>query len=245
MYHDTEEAGDGPRGCMIAEMPGHERPRERLLAHGPSALKTAELLAILLRTGTHDRSALDVATALLQRCGGDLVRLAAAPVAELCKVRGIGQAKALELRAAFDLARRLQAAFGADKVRLPGPSDVADLLRDELRGKEKEEFHVLLLDAKNGLLRHEIVTVGLVDRSHIHAREVFRSAIREGCARVLLAHNHPSGDPTPSAPDIECTRNLVNAGKIIGIDVIDHVVIGTRTASRPRDWLSFREANLM
>ena len=245
MYNDSTATSAMPRGCMIAEMPEIERPRERLLNHGAAALGTRELLAILLRTGTRERSALDLASQLLARYGGDLTRLAAAPVSELRALHGIGVAKAIEIRAAFDLGRRLHQAYGSERLRLQGPSDVADLLRDELRGKEKEEFHVFLLDTKNGLLRRELVTVGLLDRSHIHAREVFREAIREGCARLLLAHNHPSGDPTPSAQDIECTRSLVSAGKIVGIDVVDHVVLGTRTLTRPCDWLSFREANLL
>lgn len=245
MYNDSAATSALPRGCMIAEMPEPERPRERLLHLGATALRTAELLAILLRTGARERSVLDLASELLGRYGGDLTRLAAAPVSELRAIRGIGQAKAIEIRAAFDLGRRLHQAYGSERLRIQGPPDVAELLRDEFRGKEQEEFHVLMLDAKNGLLRRQRVTIGLLDRSHVHAREVFREGIREGCARLLLAHNHPSGDPTPSPQDIECTRSLVAAGKIVGIEVVDHVVLGTRTASRPRDWLSFREAKLM
>jgi DNA repair protein RadC len=132
-----------------------------------------------------------------------------------------------------------------ERPRLQGPADVAALLRPVLAGKQQEEFHVLLLDAKHGLIADELVTVGLVDRSQVHAREVFRVAIRESCARIVLAHNHPSGDPTPSAEDIACTRDLVAAGKIVGIEVMDHLVLGARTPGRIKDYLSFREESLL
>jgi DNA repair protein RadC len=156
-----------------------------------------------------------------------------------------------------------------EKPRMHGPEEVAAFLRPLVQGALQEQFYVFLLNAKNGLINFECVTIGLVDRSHIHAREVFRNAIMHCATRILLAHNHPSGDPTPSAPDIECTRNLVNAGKIIGIDVIDHIVVGQKSVKdetknvrpidvmfrvvdtttsvptfiRPKDWLSFRESN--
>jgi len=131
------------------------------------------------------------------------------------------------------------------RPRLDTPTDVSRLMRPLLQDRDQEEFHVLLLDTKNGLIADELVTVGLVDRAQVHAREVFRRAIRENCAKVLLVHNHPSGDPTPSAQDIACTRDLVAAGKVVGIQVIDHVVLGCRTACRPKDYLSFREESLL
>ena len=133
----------------------------------------------------------------------------------------------------------------SERPRVEGPSEVVELMRPVLANKEQEELHVLLLDAKHHLLRDELVTIGLVDRSQVHAREVFRSAIRESCSRLILVHSHPSGDPTPSAQDIDCTRELVSAGKIIGIELLDHVIIGRRTQSRPRDYLSFREEGLL
>jgi len=129
--------------------------------------------------------------------------------------------------------------------RVETPELAADLLRPVLAGCEQEEFHVLLLNTRNELVRDEQATIGLLDRTQIHPREVFRSAIRENCSRVLLVHNHPGGDPTPSAQDIAATRQLVEAGRIIGIEVLDHVVLGRRTASRSRDWLSFRQENLL
>ncbi len=241
--YGTEPGQNG--GYLIAEMAKHDRPRERLVSNGDSALGDAELLAILLRTGARGQSALDLARALLATAKGDLAALAAAEVSDLRKVRGVGLAKAVEIRAAFALARRFRSRTTPERPRLQAPEDVAALLRDHFRGKKQEEFHVLLVDAKHYLISDRCVTVGLLDRSQVHAREVFRAAIKESCARVILAHNHPSGDPTPSEQDISCTQSLSQAGKVVGIDVLDHIIIGCRTLSRPRDYLSFREQNLL
>ena len=133
----------------------------------------------------------------------------------------------------------------SEKPKLTNPADVASLMRPILAGKNQEEMHVLLLDTKHHLINDHMVTLGLLDRSQIHAREIFRPAIEHSASRIILAHQHPSGDPTPSAQDIASTRNLVAAGKIIGIEVLDHIVIGQRSASRPRDYVSFREENLL
>ena len=236
---------DPNRTYLIAELPDRERPRERLLRHGAGVLSDTELLAIILRSGPRGRSVLDLARDLVSTFDGDLRKLSGASISELCQVRGIGPAKAVEMHAAFALAHRLHVAQLGDRPKLASPGDVAALLRETFRQAEQEQFHVLLLDTKHFLIRDECVTIGLVDRSHVHAREVFRSAIRESCSRVILAHNHPSGDPTPSAQDVSCTRDLVAAGKIIGIEVLDHIVMGRATASRPRDHLSFREENLL
>jgi len=230
---------------LIAELPEHQRPRERLRRCGPAALSDVELLAILLRTGANGCSALDLARLILRNYNGRISRLAQASVEELCTIRGVGIAKATQIRAAFALAQRLQQWQEPQRVRLHSPADVADYMRESLRGKQQEEFHVLFVDIKHYLLKSECITIGLLDRSHVHAREVFRSAIRESCARLILAHNHPSGDPTPSSQDIACTRNLQDAGKLIGIDVLDHVVIGQRSAERSCDYLSMREAGLL
>lgn len=230
---------------LIADLPAHERPRERFQACGAKALGDAELLAILLRTGTRDRSALDVSRDLLAGFGGTLSGLACAQLQELATFKGVGISKAIGVQAAFAMARRLQQAQARERPKLESPADVADLLREELRGKSQEEFHVLLIDPRHTLLRDDCVTIGLADRSQVHAREVFRGAIRESACRIILAHNHPSGDPTPSPQDVECTRGLVEAGKVIGIDILDHVIIGSRSPSRPVDFLSFKEARLL
>ena len=242
MYQETSEL---PDRCMIADMAPHERPRERLLHNGADALTDAELLAILLRTGTRERPVLDLARDLLRSSGNDLARLASLGIPELRAVKGIGATKAVEIHAAFALARRLCRSIGNERPKIRHAADAVNLLREKFRGKTQEELHVLLLDTRNCLLRDDTITVGLADRSQSHAREVFRNAIRENCARIILVHNHPSGDPMPSAQDVECTRGLVQAGKIIGIGIMDHVVLGARTASRDRDFFSLRELGLM
>jgi DNA repair protein RadC len=243
----SRSAPDSPLGAgalLIADLPDHERPRERLAAKGAAALKDAELLAILLRTGRRGVSVLDVAQHLLRQFDNSLNRLAHASISELQRVPGVGPAKAIEIHAAFALALRLVDA--ADEARcLNDPQAVCDLFREPFRSATQEEFHALLLDAKNHLLLSERITLGLVDRTQIHPREVFRSAIRENCSRVLLVHNHPSGDPTPSTQDIAANRQLVEAGKIIGIEVLDHVVIGNPARAHGRPYVSFRQENLM
>jgi DNA repair protein RadC len=165
-------------------------------------------------------------------------------VDELTELPGIGQAKAVQVKAALGLARRLAESTAGERPRLNSPQDVANLMREAFRGRCQEEFHALLLDTKNGLLRDECVTVGLLDRSQVHAREVFRTAIRESCSRILLCHNHPSGDPTPSVQDVSCTRSLAAAGKVVGIEILDHVVIGHRSSSCPTGFVSLREEGL-
>jgi DNA repair protein RadC len=231
--------------CCIAEMPETERPRERLLEHGADALSNTELLAILLRTGSMRCSVLTLARRVLARFHGDLSQIARAGVSELRELDGIGVAKAVEINAAFALARRMSRMMTGDSPRLTSPNEVVDYMREALRGKRQEEFHALLLDTKHGVIRDHCVTVGLVDRSQVHAREVFRPAIREACSRVLLVHNHPSGDPTPSDQDVKCTQSLLEAGRIIGIDILDHVIIGNRSENGRREYISFREEGLL
>lgn len=234
----------GSRGYMIAELPDHERPRERLARLGAEALTDSELLAIMLRSGRRGRSALELARDLLAQSDNSLSSLATRAPSDLQTVPGVGPAKAAQIHAAFTLACRLSRSMSTPAPKLEGPIQVAELMRESFRGKKQEEFHALLLDTKHTLIRDECITVGLLDRSHVHAREVFRAAIRESCARLILVHNHPSGDPTPSQQDVASTNKLVEAGKIVGIEILDHVVIGSRTPTRPRDYLSFREENL-
>lgn len=239
------QASMNPRGFLIAEMPDGERPRERLESRGAEALSDAELLAILLRTGRAGRSAVDVARDLLVGFGGNLDRLAEASLGELRAVAGIGRAKAIEIKAAMSLASRLGGAGCSRNERMTGPLAVMQVMREKFVGKKQEEFHVLLLDTKHRLIVDELVTKGLLDRSQIHAREVFRTAIRESCSRIVLVHNHPSGDPTPSAPDLAATASLVAAGEVVGIEVMDHVIIGIPSAEHPLGYLSMKEEKLV
>lgn len=229
----------------MAELPEHERPRERLISKGADALSDIELLAILLRTGSRKLSVLDLAQCILLEFDNSLEALAQASVGELRKISGIGPAKAVEIHAALALARRLRSRDGTDNPRIEGPENVADLMRETFRGQKQEQFYALYLDTKNRVLKKNVITIGLLDRSQVHAREVFRRAVRESCSRVVLVHNHPSGDPTPSSEDIACTAELVQAGKIIGIEVLDHIVMGRRTATRTQDFLSFKSSGLL
>jgi len=206
--------------------------------HGYDAQSDTALLTVL--TGKRE-----TANALMHEFGGSLERIATATISELMAIDGIGKARAIELQTAFQLAKRMQRRAEDGRPRLESPGDVAEYMRETFRGREQEEFHVLLLETKHQMLKDVCVTVGLLDRAQVHAREVFRQAIKEACSRVILVHNHPSGDPAPSAQDISCTKNLVAAGNIIGIEVLDHVVIGKKTSDRPRDYLSMREEGLL
>ena len=215
-----------------------DRPRERLDAVGSEALSDAELVALLLRTGGRGADAHAVAARLLERPGG-LLGLARASRRELAAVPGVGPAKQATLRAAFELGRRLAAGRLAPGASLRGPADVFRHFHPTLRDAPHERFLVLLLDGRHRLLRHELVSQGTLTASLVHPREVFRPALRESAAALLLVHNHPSGDPTPSAEDREVTARLVRAGELLGIPVLDHVVVAERgwTSLRESGWL--------
>jgi len=225
-------------------LPASEHPAGRLMEKSADYLADSELLAVIIGTRLAPAPALETARTILARAGG-LRRAADMSVRELMQIPRVGKATACAIRGAFALAGRRFRPETGDRPALESPALVADYLRGAFLGLQQENFHVLLVDAKHRVLRDETVTVGLLDRSQVHAREVFRSAIRECCSRVILAHNHPSGDPAPPAQDVSCTRDLVSAGKIIGIEVLDHVIIGRATATRPRDWVSLREENLL
>jgi DNA repair protein RadC len=236
---------ESSKSYLIASLPVHERPRERLLKYGSDRLRDVELLAIILKTGPHGKSTLDLARELLQHFDNSLLRLAQASPAELEQVHGIGSAKAAELKATFALTERLAQYRQPKKPKIITPEQAADYLREMFRGKQQEEIWVVLLDSKNQLIRPELITIGLLDQSQAHAREVFRSAIHHTAARIILAHNHPSGDPTPSQNDITSTRKLVQAGEVVGIPILDHIVIGLPSENNPCDYYSFREHELL
>lgn len=226
----------------IKDLPPCERPRERLLAKGADALGTDELLAILLRSGTAGVSALDAARHLLKQFG-TLDALGRARPEQLAAVRGVGSDKAATLLAAFKLAQRLAREIHADAPQLETPEQVADYLREDSRSREVEHFQVLLLNTRRRLIRIEPVSIsqGTLDTVLVHAREVFKAAIAANAAAILLAHNHPSGDPTPSEADIKVTRDLIRAGQLLKIEVLDHIILGRRTAERSKDYASLRE----
>ena len=214
---------------VIREWAGHDRPRERLEALDARVLPTRELLAIILGAGVRGMSALDLAADVLARFDGSLRRLSRAEPVELRSVRGIGAARAASIVAALELGRRLSAEPATRSDRIQGPADVFDRLGPRLRDRKQEEFWALYLDSQNRVLSDRRITVGLLNSSLVHPREVFAPAISFTAASVILAHNHPSGDPKPSPEDIAVTVQMVESGRLLGIPVRDHVVLGEDT----------------
>jgi len=212
-------------GSRIEEWPLEERPRERLYHQGASALADAELLAILLGTGTPGRNAVELARELLVAFGS-LSGLAARAVNELAGRRGVGRVKAVRLAAAFELSRRLRSRNGDARAVLSSPAEVFARYGPLMEDLDKEVFRIALLDAQNGLLRDVTVSEGTLSSSLVHPREVFKPAILESAASIILLHNHPSGDPTPSREDLRLTKQLVECAKLLELHIHDHVVIG-------------------
>ncbi len=224
----------------IKDLPQRYRPRERLVEHGAEALTDAELIAILLRTGMCGQTAVDEGRALIQRFG-TMSELSRAALRELQEIRGVGRDKAIALKAAITLARRMAAEIQAAAPLLDQPAAVADLLREECRPYTVEHIYALLLDTRRRLLRKEALTRGTLDAAIVHPRDVFRHAVAPNASAVVLVHNHPSGDPTPSKADIMVTRDLIRAGRLLKIEVLDHVILGRRTDERERDYFSLKE----
>lgn len=210
----------------LHELPVTERPRERLRHHGPAALSAVELVAILLGTGAEGRSSLDVAREIMAASQGSLRTLASRPVAALTSVPGVGGARAVAVHAALELGRRMVAEQRDEGTPVREARDVYRAYASRMEDLPVEEFHVATLDAQHRLEHDILVTRGILNSSLVHPREVYRRAIAENACAVILIHNHPSGDPTPSAEDRAVTTQLVAAGKVVGIDVLDHIVIG-------------------
>lgn len=209
----------------IRELPAEERPRERLRDYGASALSNAELLAIILRVGTAAENAVRLAERLLARFGG-LPGLRNASFGELKAQHGLGEAKAAQLHAALELGLRLQAAQPEDRATVRSPQDVANLVQGEMALLEQEHLRVVLLNTRNQVMSILELYKGSVNSAQVRVSEVLRPAVRENCPALVVVHNHPSGDPTPSAQDIELTKELVAAGKLLDIEVLDHLIIG-------------------
>jgi len=224
----------------IKDLPDSERPRERLVEKGADALKNSELIAILLRTGLKGVSAIQVAEQLLQKFG-TLNNLSRAGLPDLQQIKGVGRDKAIALKSAFTLARRMAAELREEGPTLDNPDIIADLLREENRAYEVEHFQVLLLNTRRKLIRVDQVSQGTLDTILVHPREVFKSAVAASASAIVLVHNHPSGDPTPSDADIKVTRDLIRAGQVLKIEVLDHVILGRRSKERSRDYVSLRE----
>jgi DNA repair protein RadC len=211
----------------IMDWPETERPRERLLTNGPDVLTDGQLLAILLRTGRRDSSAVQVAMEVLHHIGG-VAGLAQCGIKELCAIAGVGPAKAAQLKAAVELGRRTMAEPLSTGMRVSCSGDLFKHFHPVLRDLKHEIFKVVLLDAKNTVLKESTISEGSLTLSIVHPREVFALAVRESAAGVIFLHNHPSGDPAPSVEDRQLTDRLVAAGRLLGIRVLDHVIVGDR-----------------
>ncbi len=237
--YESREQSTGTSG-RLKDQPIGERPRERLIERGAAALSPAELIAILVRTGLRGTNAVDIGKQLVQKFGS-LGAMARASVDELQCIRGIGRDKAVTLVAAFTLASKMAEELQRESPVLDNPEAIVLLLREQNRLMDVETFQILLLNTRRRLIRVEQVSQGTLDTILVHPREVFKSAIAARAAAVVLVHNHPSGDPAPSEADIKVTRDLIRAGQLLKIEVLDHVILGRASRDRPKDYMSLRE----
>ncbi|MEB5454035.1 RadC family protein [Virgibacillus pantothenticus] len=212
---------------MIKDVPKDDRPRERLLKNGPAHVSNAELLAIILGSGTREESVISLANRLLMHFEG-LKLLNDATIEELTAIKGIGTAKGVLILAAMELGKRMNGFQPEERYVIRSPEDGADYVMEELRSLNQEHFVALFLNTKNQIIHRQTIFIGSLNASIVHPREVYREAVKRSAASVIVAHNHPSGDPTPSQEDIHVTRRLVESGKMIGIELIDHLIIGNR-----------------
>jgi len=215
----------------VHDLPLNERPRERLLKLGSEALSAQEILALILGRGVKNESVMVTSQKLLSRFG-NLKGVANASMEELTQTKGIGPAKAAQIKAALELSKRLEIDVDEKtKAVLKSPEDVAAAVRSRLKGKKKEHFLIICLDTRNRLINCKQISIGSLDTSIVHPREVFKEAVSSSAASVIFVHNHPSGDPEPSKEDIELTKRLAKAGEIVGIDVLDHVIVCDKSHS--------------
>ena len=207
----------------IKDLPEQNRPRERFLKHGPEALSDSELFAIILRTGSPNENVIDMSNRLIKEYG--LNNLFDCSIKELQKRKGIGPSKAMQLLAMAELGKRYSQSKNPIK-KISRSKDVFDLFHERLKDKKQEEFYVLMLNSKNNIVSEKLITKGILDASIVHPREIFKEAIKNSASKIILVHNHPSGDPSPSSEDLEITKKLQEAGQMVDIKVLDHVIIG-------------------
>lgn len=223
----------------IKELPIDERPREKLYKYGPKILSDAELLAIIIRTGSRNESSVNLARRILDLDNIGLSFLKECSIQELTKVQGIGKCKAAQILAAIELGRRVTNIKKNNIKRITSPLDVKRLLMDDMKDLKKEYFKGIMLDTKNNIICIEDISIGSLNSSIVHPREVFKIAIKRSSASIILIHNHPSGDPTPSKEDINITHRLIEVGDIVGIKILDHIIIGDNK------YISFKEEDII
>jgi DNA repair protein RadC len=216
----------------IKDLPNDSKPRERFLKYGPEALSDAELFAIILRTGNKNENVLEVANKLIAEYGID--KLFDCSVKELRKIKGIGKTKAIELLTIAELAKRYSS-FKREIKHISSAKDVFDLYHERLKDEKQENFYVLMLNNKNNIIKEELISKGVLDSAIIHPREVFKPAIKNSSARIILIHNHPSGDPKPSEEDVKVTKQIKEASKFVSIELVDHIIVGRE------DYYSFKQ----
>jgi DNA repair protein RadC len=209
----------------IKDIPIEDRPRERLIKFGPEALSNAELLAIILRTGTKSESAINMANRIMSGNDG-LKFLSSCTIQELSQIKGIGNAKAAQIKAAVEIGKRLKGYKSDHKIKINSPEDIANLVMEDMRFLKKEHLRVIFLNTKNIVIDVKDLSIGSLNASVVHPREIYSEAIRKSSASIIICHNHPSGDPAQSQEDINITRRLYEVGKLVGIDLLDHVIIG-------------------
>lgn len=234
-----EEKINISKSYTIKDLPLNERPREKLIKYGVGSLSNAELIAVIIRTGYLEDTAIDLANRLISIDSSGISFLSHAEVEELTAIKGIGHCKAAQIIAAVELGKRISSRGGQDKLRVDSPLVIAELLMEEMRYLKREHFKIAILDTKNQIISIQDISVGNLNSSIVHPREVFNIAIKRSANSIILVHNHPSGDPTPSTEDINITHRLIDAGDIIGIKVLDHIIIGDNK------YISFKQRNII
>ncbi|WP_427338974.1 RadC family protein [Caloranaerobacter sp. DY30410] len=229
----------GVDNYTIKDLPEEERPREKLFKFGPKALSNSELLAIIIRTGNRKYTAIELSQRILSMDKSGLRYLTELTFEELTQLNGIGKCKAAQIIAAIELGKRLSSFNAESRIKVTCPHDVVNILMEEMRYLKKEYFKTILLDTKNNIIAIENTSIGSLNSSIVHPREVFKEAIKRSSASIIIVHNHPSGDPTPSKEDINITKRLVEGGKILGIDLLDHIIIGDGK------YVSLKEKNII
>jgi len=222
----------------IKDLPAEERPRERFYKLGPQALSNTELLAIIIQSGTHRETALDLSEKLMSWSGG-LTELSKSSIEELTEIRGIGRVKAISLLAALELSKRFVTIESEVRPKITSPVDVANLIMQEMRFLDKEYFRIILLNTRSEILKMVNISVGSLDSSIVHPREVFKAALKSSAKAVILVHNHPSGNPQPSSEDIKITKRLIKVGELLGVQIIDHIIIGDK------NYISLKEKKII